>query len=102
MFSLDHAERPHPSNKLSFMLHELVFFGCHSQFASYRYTFSSYSHNCEILQPYVAAKVRMHLDAIFSSIGASQIKIFIKNQCSSTNSGSLKATVGSEAPDGYI
>ena len=30
--------------KPGFMLHELVFLGCHSQFASYPYTFASYSH----------------------------------------------------------
>ena len=28
------AEMPQPCNQLSFMLHELVFLGCHSQFAS--------------------------------------------------------------------
>ena len=54
------------------------------------------------LQPYIAATVRMHSDAIFFSIGASRMKMFIKNQCSSTNNGSLKTTVGSGAPDGYM
>ena len=38
MHCLDYAERPHPGNQLSFMLHELVFLGYHSQFASYTYT----------------------------------------------------------------
>ena len=61
------------------MLHELVFLGCHLQFATYPYS-------CKILQPYVVATVRIHSDAIFSSISASQMKTFIKNQCSSTNS----------------
>ena len=32
------AEIPHPGNQLSFMLHELVFRGCHSQFSSYSYS----------------------------------------------------------------
>ena len=78
MYCLDYAERP--GNQLSFMLHELVFLGCHSQFTSYPYTFASYLHSCKILQPYVAATVRMHSHAIFSSIGASRMKTFIKNQ----------------------
>ena len=68
------------------MLHELVLLGCHSQFASYPYTFASYSHSCKILQPYVASTVRMHSDATFFSIGASLMKTFIKNQCLLTNS----------------
>ena len=103
MYYLDYAEKPHSGNQLSFMLHELVFLGCHSQFASYPYTFASHSHICNILQQYVVVTVRMHSDAIFSSIGASRMKTFIKNQyigvsfvCShfiksapdSTNSGS--------------
>ena len=29
------SEIPQPGNQLSFMLHELVFLGCHLQFASY-------------------------------------------------------------------
>ena len=67
MQCLDYAERPHPSNQLSFMLDELVgvFLGYHLQFASYPYTFTSYSHSCKILQPYVAATVQMHSGAIF-------------------------------------
>ena len=77
MYCLDYAERPHSGNPLSFVLHEPVFLGYHSQFASYPYTFASYSHSCKILQPYVATTVRMHSDAIFSSIGASQMKTFI-------------------------
>ena len=64
------------------MLYELVFLGCHSQFASYSYSW-------EILEPYVAATVQMHSDAIVFCIGVSQMKTFIKNQSSSTNSGSL-------------
>ena len=71
MYCLDYAERPHPGNQLSFMLHELVFLGCHTQFASYPYTFASYLHSCKILQPCVVAMVRMHSNAPFSSIGAS-------------------------------
>ena len=56
------------------MLHELIFLGCHSQFASYPYTFASYSHSCEILQPYVAPTVRMHFDAVVSSAGTLSMK----------------------------
>ena len=41
------AQIPHPRNQLSFMLHELVFLGCHLQFASYPYTFASYSYSCK-------------------------------------------------------
>ena len=89
MHYLDYAERPHPGNQLSFMMYELV---CHSQFASYPYTFASYPytfasylHSCKILEPCVVATVRMHSNAIFSSIGASRtrgsrMKKFIKNQ----------------------
>ena len=80
------------------MLHEM-FSGCYSQMASYPYTFTSYSHSCKILQPSLAAMVRMYSDAILFSIGASRMKTFIKNQRSSTNSGSLQTTVGSDAPD---
>ena len=64
MYCLDHAERPHPDDQLSFMLHEQVFLGCHSQFPSYPYTFASYSHSCNILKLYVVATVRMHSDAL--------------------------------------
>ena len=71
------------------MLHELVFLGCHSKFASYPYTFASYLHSCKILHLYVVAMVGMHSDAIFFFIGAYRMKTFIKNQCLSTNSGSL-------------
>ena len=60
------------------MLHELVLFWCHSQFAGYPYTFASYSHSCKILQPYVVATVRMHSNARFFSIGASRMKTFIR------------------------
>ena len=66
-------------NQLSFVLHELVFLGCHSQFASYPYTFASDSYSCKILQPYVAATVRMHSDAVLSSTGALLMKTFIKD-----------------------
>ena len=99
MYCFDYPERHHPGNQLSFMLHKLMFLGCHLEFASYPYTFASYSHSCKILQPYVVATVRVHSDAIFSSIGASLMKTFIKNQCSATNSGYLETTVSSDAPD---
>ena len=88
MYCLDYAKIPHPGDQLSFMLHKLVFLGCHLQFALYRYMFALYLHSCKILQN-VAAMVQMHSDAIFFSIDASQMKTFTKNQCSPTNSGSL-------------
>ena len=47
-----------PGNQLSFMLQELVFLGCHTQIASYRYMFASYSYGCKILQPYGADAFR--------------------------------------------
>ena len=56
------------------MLRELLFLGCHSQLTSYPYTFASYSYGCKILQPYVAATVRMHSDAVLSSTGALLMK----------------------------
>ena len=62
MYCLDYAEGPHHINQLNFMLHELVFLECHSQFASYPYTSVRYSHTCKILQSYVVATVRMHFD----------------------------------------
>ena len=40
-------------NQLPFVLHELVFLGCHLQFAACSY-------GCKILQPYVVATVPMH------------------------------------------
>ena len=61
------------------MLHELVFLGCHSQFASYPYTSAWYSNSRKILQPYVAATARMHSDAILFSTGALLMKRVIKN-----------------------
>ena len=61
------------------MLHELVFLGYHSLFASYRYSFGSYLHSCKIVQPYVAATVRMHSDAVLSSAGAPLMKTVTKN-----------------------
>ena len=48
------------------------------QFASYPYTFTSYSYSCKVLQLYVAATVRMHSDAVLSSTGALLIKTVIK------------------------
>ena len=74
-------EIPQPGNRLSFILHELVFLGCHLQIASYPYTFSSYSYGCNILQPYVAATVRIGSDAVLSSTGALLIKTVMKNNC---------------------
>ena len=71
MYYLGYVQRPQPDNLLSFMLHELIFLENHLQFASYPYTFPSYSYSCRILQTYVAATVRTHSDAVFSSIGAS-------------------------------
>ena len=53
------AEIPQASNQLSFMLHKLVFLGCHLQFTSYPYTFASYLYSCKILQPQVVAMVWM-------------------------------------------
>ena len=68
------------------MLHELVFLGCHSQFASYPYTFALYSYSCKILQPYVAATIRTHSDALLSSTGAPLMenshKIIVSNKWS--------------------
>ena len=61
------------------MLHELVFSRCHSQFTSYPYTFASYSYSCKILQPYVAATVRTHSDAVLSSTGALLMKTVIES-----------------------
>ena len=79
MYGLDYTERPQPDNLLSFMLHELVFFGYHSQITSYPYSFALYSYSCKILQPYVVATVQMHSNAVFSFIGASRMKAVIKN-----------------------
>ena len=56
------------------LLHELVFFGCHSQFASYKHSIASYSHSCKILQPHVAAMILMHSNEVFAFIGASRMK----------------------------
>ena len=49
-----------------------------SQIASYPYTFAWYSYCCKILQPYVAATVRMHSDAVLSSTCALLMKTVIK------------------------
>ena len=38
------------------------------------HTFASYSYSCKILQPYAAATVRMHSDALVSSTGARLMK----------------------------
>ena len=46
--------------------------------ASYRYMFASYSYGCKILQPCVAATVRMRSDAVLSSTGALLMKAVIK------------------------
>ena len=62
-----------------FMLHELVSLVCHSQFASYLYTFASYSYSCKILQPYVAGTERMHSDGVLSSADALLMKTVMKN-----------------------
>ena len=64
------------------MLHELVFWGCNSQFALYPHKFPPYTHSCKILQPYVGATLRMYSDAIFFSGDASRMKTFIRiNVC---------------------
>ena len=75
------AEIPLPDNQLSFMLHELVFLVCHLQFALYPYTFASYSYGCKIFQPYVAATVRMHSNAVLSSTCALLIKTVVEKSC---------------------
>ena len=88
MYFLDYAERHHPSNQLSFMLHELIFLG----FILNSHLIRTRSHRIRIVvtlsQPYIQATVRMHSDAIFFAIGASQMTTFIKIEWSSTNSGS--------------
>ena len=53
------------------MLRELVFLEYHPDFASYLYS-------CKILQPYVAATVRMHSDTVLSSTGGPVMKTVIK------------------------
>ena len=80
MYCSDNAEKLPFDNLLSFRLHELVFFWYHSQLASYPYLFASYSYS-KILQPYIAATVRMHSDTVLCSTGAPLIKRFIKNSC---------------------
>ena len=59
------AERFSLDDLVSFMLYELAFLGCHSQFLWNLHTFASYSYNCKILQPYLSATVRMSSDAVF-------------------------------------
>ena len=41
--------------------------------------FASYSYSCKILQPCVAAKVRVHSDAVLSSTGALLMKSVIES-----------------------
>ena len=43
------------------------------------YTFALYSYSCKILQPYVAATIRTHSDAVLPSTGAHLMKTVIKN-----------------------
>ena len=76
MYCLHYAERPQPDNQLSFMLDELVFSRVSStiRFVSVIIHFVQF----KILQPYAACTVQMHSDAVFSSIGASQIETVIK------------------------
>ena len=74
MRSLDNAERPQLGNHLSFG----ALAGIHGVLASYPYSYKLNFDN-HMLQPYVAATVRMHSDAVFSSIGASPMKTLIKN-----------------------
>ena len=80
-------DRPQSGNQLSCLLHELVFLGYHS---AYPYSFASYLYSRKILEPYVAATMQMHSDAVFSSVGASRRKTFIKHKCMSTNFCILK------------
>ena len=57
------------------MLHELVFLEYHLHFAFlYPYSFTSYSRGCNISQPYVAATVQMHSDAVLASADAPLMK----------------------------
>ena len=58
-------------NLLYFMLHQLVFLGYHSHFASYWYS-------RKLLRPYVAASVWIHSDKVLSSTGAPLMKTIIK------------------------
>ena len=78
MYCLDYAERLQPNNVLSFKLHELVFLRYNSQFASNPYSFASYSYRFKVLQPYVAATVKMHSDVAFSFIVAFRMTTVIK------------------------
>ena len=81
MYCLDYAERPQPFIQLSSMLHQMVRVSLAARFVSVLSV--PYSYSCKILPPYIAATVRMHSDAVFSSIGASQMKTLIKkvNAC---------------------
>ena len=78
MYCLDYAERPHPGNQLFLCCMNWYSWGVIR--SSHTYSFASYSHSCKILQPCVVATVRMHSNAIFSSISVSRMKTFIKNQ----------------------
>ena len=79
MYCSGNAERRGLDNLLSFMLYELVSLGYHSHFASYPYSFASYSYSCKILQPYVMTTTRMHFDAVSSSTGVPLMKTVIKD-----------------------
>ena len=74
MHCLDNEERLRIHNPLSSMMHELVFLKYHLHFASFPYSFTSYSYSCKILQPYVAASVRLHSGRVLSYSGAPLMK----------------------------
>ena len=82
MHCLGNAERLQLDNHLSFMLHEPVSLagslGYQSHFASYPYSFASYSYRCKILQPHIAATVRLHSKVVLFSTGALLMKAVIK------------------------
>ena len=75
MYCSDNAERRRLNNLL---LRELIFLEYHLHFAPYPYSFASYSYSCKILQPYVAATVRIHSDAVLSPTDALLTKTVIK------------------------
>ena len=83
------------------MLRELIFLGCHSQFASYPYTFTSYSYSCKILQPYVAPTVRMHSDAVVSSAGSLLMKT-VNNKWSTFASAGFGFRIHVNQPSGPL
>ena len=93
MYCLDYAERLQPDNVLSFMFHELVFLGYHSQFASYPSVFICFGFvQLCVFTKIVAATVQMPSDAVFSSVGVPRMKTVIKNQCSLPNGGSIQTS----------